>query len=129
MRPCKISKKEEELKRPVFEFEKELSTDGLAGAQHYGVMGPHMWAEFYLQDIGWIPVDPNAGLFGELYGIKVIMSKGRDVLLGPEAPQTFHNGYGSQWVLLYNGRVDFPFYGVWNIAKIHTAKVKILHHN
>ena len=123
-----VYKKEEELKKPVFEFESEFSPDGFAGAQHHGVMGPHMWAEFYLQDIGWVPADPNAGLFGELFGMKVIMGKGRDILLGPDAPQNYHNGYGSQWVPLHNGRVDYPLFAVWNIAKIDSAKVKIVHH-
>ena len=116
------------MKKPVNEFESEFSPDGFAGAQHYGVMGPHMWAEFYLQDIGWVPADPNAGLFGELFGMKVIMGKGRDILLGPDAPQNYHNGYGSQWVPLHNGRVDYPLFAVWNIAKIDSAKVKIVHH-
>ncbi|MEJ2635629.1 MAG: transglutaminase domain-containing protein [Calditrichia bacterium] len=123
-----VYKTEEELKQPLFDFERELSPDGFAGAQHHGVMGPHMWAEFYLQDIGWIPVDPLAGLFGELFSSKVIMAKGRDILLGPDAPKNYHHGYGSQWVPLHDGRVDFPFYAVWNIAKIDSAKLKIIHH-
>lgn len=124
----KVYKKEEELKKPVFDFEKKLSPAGFAGAQHYGVMGGHMWAEFYLQDIGWIPVDANASLFGEIFGMKVIMSKGRDIQLGSNAPKTYHEGYGSQWVPINEGRVDFPLYAVWNIGNIHNARVKIIHH-
>jgi len=123
----KVFRKEEELKQPVFAFEKQLSPEGLSGAQHYGVMGPHMWAEFYLQDIGWVPVDPTAGIFGQLYGEKVIMGKGRDIKLGPEVPQTRDDGYGSQFKLIRDGRVDYPLYGVYNITKIQTAKVKIIH--
>ena len=123
----KVYRKEEELKQPVFPFEKELSPEGLSGAQHHGVMGPHMWAEFYLQDISWVPVDPTAGMFGYLYGLKMIHGKGRDIKIGPEAPQEGPDGYGSQWKLIHEGRVDYPLYGVYNIAKIRTAKVKIVH--
>jgi len=61
--------------------------------------------------------------------MKVIMSKGRDVKVGPHAPQIQSEGYGSQWVTLHNSRADFHFSGVWNIDKISTAKVKILHHS
>lgn len=123
----KVYKREEELKQPVFPFEKQLSPEGLSGAQHHGVMGPHMWAEFYLQDIGWVPLDPTAGIFGQLYGEKVIQGKGRDIRFGPAAPQATDNGYGSQFKLIHDGRVDYPLYGVYNIASIQTAKVKIIH--
>lgn len=124
----KVYRKEEELNTPVSPFEKQLSPQGLSGAQHHGVMGPHMWAEFYLQDIGWIPLDPTAGMFGYLYGLKMIHGKGRDIKIGPEAPQEGPYGYGSQWKLIHDGRVDFPLYGVYNIGKIQTAKVKIVHY-
>ena len=40
-------------------------------ARHVITKG-HAWAEFYLQDYGWIPVDPTFHLFGKAtsgYGI------------------------------------------------------------
>ena len=55
-------------------FDTVLTDDGFAGAQSHG-LGPHMWAEFYLPDYGWIPVDPNAGRFGQLHNYKAIMTK------------------------------------------------------
>jgi hypothetical protein len=73
-------------------------------------------------------LDPTAGLFGYLYGVKMIHGKGRDIKIGPEAPQEGPYGYGSQWKLIHDGSVDFPLYGVYNIGKIQTAKVKIVHY-
>jgi len=116
----------EENSKMYSKLDTVLTDDGFAGAQHHG-LGPHMWAEFYLQHIGWVPLDPTAGIFGQLYGVKAIMGKGRDIQLGPEAPQTRDDGYGSQFMLIRDGRVDYPLYGVYNIASIQTAKVKIIH--
>jgi len=112
--------------KPFLDIETKLSPDGLAGAQHYGLV-PHVWAEFYVPNYGWIPVDATWGRFGHLSNKKVIMSKGRDIKIGPDAPQKQSEGYGFQWVLLNNGRPDLLQSGVWNIAKIRTAKVKVLH--
>jgi len=120
--------KEEDLK-PLYKFETKLSPDGLAGAQHHGAQIPHMWAEFYVPRYGWIPVDATFRKFSHINNMKVIMSKGHDVKVGPQAPQIQNEGYGSQWVALHNGRADFHFSGVWNIGKISTAKVNILHHS
>jgi len=117
---------EEQLK-PLYEFETKLSPDGLAGVQHFGNMHPHMWAEFLVPGYGWIIADAQTGRFCHLDNGKVILNKGRDVKIGPHTPQKQNKGYGSQWVLLHNGRADFLFSGVWNIAKIRIAKVKILH--
>jgi transglutaminase-like putative cysteine protease len=103
-----------------------LTDDGFAGAQHHG-MGPHMWAEFYLPDYGWIPVDPNAGQFGQLHNYKVIMSKGRDINLGPDAPHKHHNGHGFQWVPIHDGRVECVLSAVWNIGKIRNAINRVYH--
>jgi len=103
-----------------------LTDDGFAGAQHHG-LGPHMWAEFYLTNYGWIPVDPNAGLFGQLHNYKVIMSKGRDIFLGPDAPKKHHNGYGYQWVPIKNGQVDGLLSSVYNIGKITKARSNVYH--
>ena len=104
-----------------------VSTDeGFAGAQTHG-LGPHMWAEFYLQDIGWIPADPNSGLFGRLHHYRVIMSKGRDIFLGSNVPQEHHNGYGYQWVPINNGRAEGLLTAVYNIGKITKARSNVYH--
>ena len=110
--------------RHRYKFETKLSPDGLAGAQHYEGLAPHMSAEFYIPNYGWIPIYDKCG---HRHNKQWISSKGRDVKIGPHAPQKQNEGYGSQWVLLHNGRADFLFSGVWNIAKIRIAKVKILH--
>ena len=104
-----------------------MATDkGFSGAEHHG-MGPHMWSEFYLQDVGWIPVDANAGLFAWLHHYKIIMSKGRDIMLGPNAPQENHEGYGYQWVPIKNGRAEDFLSAVHNIGKITRARSNIYH--
>lgn len=120
--------KEEDLKRhlpPKF----EVSPFGLAGTQDYFPCSPHHWAEFYIPNYGWIPRDDPQPEFGHMKNGRVIMSKGRDIKLGPYAPLEQDDGYGFQWVLINEGRVDALMTGVWNIAKIHTAKAKILHHS
>lgn len=117
---------EEQLK-PLYEFETKLSPDGLAGVQHFGNMWPHMWAEFCVPGYGWVIADAWAGRFCHLDNGKVILNKGRDVEIDPHAPQEQNAGYGSQWVLLHDGRADHLFSAVWNIASVHSAKVKVLH--
>ena len=54
------------------------------------VCGYHCWAEFYVPNLGWIPVDDSCaikyhkkGLFGRLELNHVAFSRGRDVLLTP----------------------------------------------
>jgi transglutaminase-like putative cysteine protease len=103
-----------------------ITDDGFAGAQSHG-LGPHMWAEFYLPDYGWIPVDPNAGQFGQLHNYKVIMSKGRDINLGPAVPHKHHNGYGFQWVPIHDGKAEAFLAAVWNIGKIRNAISRVYH--
>ncbi len=105
-----------------------VSEAGFAGAEHHG-LGPHMWAEFFVPGYGWIPSDPTGGGmgFGFRPNWKVIMGKGRDVPLGPDAPQAHHEGYGFQWVPISQGRVDDFQSPVWNIGKIRRARVNVYH--
>jgi transglutaminase-like putative cysteine protease len=65
----------------------------LDAARKEGVIADyHSWAEFYLEDVGWVPVDPAEGrsnaarrsyCFGGLDERHVAISYGRDVILVP----------------------------------------------
>jgi transglutaminase-like putative cysteine protease len=111
-----------------FPVEAKLSPDGLAATQTYGAHVPYMWSEFFVPNYGWIPADAIYGTIGQQDNRRLITHKGRDIQLGPHAPQGDSEGYGVQWVALHNGRADTLFYGALNIAKIRTSKVKLLHH-
>jgi len=84
-----------------------------------------MWGEFFIPKYGWIPTDYE---IGHLNNRRWIKYNGRDIKVGPCAPQEESEGYGAQWVALHDGRADSLFYAVLNIAKIHTSKIKVLHH-
>ncbi|MFH0960855.1 MAG: transglutaminase domain-containing protein, partial [Pseudomonadota bacterium] len=109
-------------------IELNLSPEGLAGTQYYTAMMPHVWAEFYLAGYGWIPVEVTGNGFG-YSKMRLIMSKGFDVQIGPHSPGKESEGYGFQWILLHNGTTDELHSGVWNISKIRIAKVTMLHHS
>jgi transglutaminase-like putative cysteine protease len=109
--------------QPRHAFETKVSPEGLAGAQDFGQLeSAHMWAEFYVPNYGWIPEDYKPTGFNT----RTVWAKGRDIKIGPQCPQGENQGYGSQWVLVNDGRADSFFYAVWNIAKIRTARVKSL---
>jgi len=50
----------------------------------------HVWAEFYLQDVGWVPVDPSFGpknntdTFGNLDNNLIVFNKAYDISLQPK---------------------------------------------
>ena len=57
----------------------------------------HVWAEFYLEGIGWVPVDPTIAqsqvamrdyYFGNMDNRRVILNKGFNIKLSPPAPDT-----------------------------------------
>jgi hypothetical protein len=115
-------------------IEFELSPQGLAGTQHYfkgknGVSAlPHIWAEFYCQGYGWIPVDLNIGrTFGYLKNPRVILSKGFDVLLSSDNTPDEFDGYGLQWIPIVDGRVDVLWTCVWKISKLRNVSAKIFY--
>jgi transglutaminase-like putative cysteine protease len=107
--------------KPLYDFETKLNPQGLAGAQSFGQLPGHMWTEFYIPNYGWIPEDYVSTPFNCRMGRGI----GRDIKIGPQCPEGDSQGYGSQWVLLNEGRVDM-LGPVWNIAKIHTARSKVL---
>jgi len=109
-----------------YPFETKLSPEGLAATQLYAGLDSHMWGEFFIPNYGWIPTDSK---IGHLNNKRWIKYKGRDIKIGPCAPQEESEGYGVQWVALHKGRAGSLFYAVLNIAKIHTSKIKILHHS
>ncbi|MGH9830803.1 MAG: transglutaminase-like domain-containing protein, partial [Blastocatellia bacterium] len=61
--------------------------------QHQGgISGYHCWAEFYIQGIGWVPIDASEAwqmpakhdyFFGALDQNRVRFSGGRDLVLSP----------------------------------------------
>jgi transglutaminase-like putative cysteine protease len=107
--------------KPLYAFETKLAPGGLAAAQNFGQLGGHTWTEFSIPNYGWIPDDYESSPFN----CRTVESKGRDIKIGPVGPET--EGYGSHWVLLNEGRVDkLGLQPVWNIAKIHTARIKSL---
>jgi transglutaminase-like putative cysteine protease len=119
---------EEDLKLKGQEFT-QLSSDGMAAARPFGPLTGHRWAEFYLPDYGWIPVDPTWDRFAWLGNRRLIWSKGTDVLIGPQAPPGDGAGYGDQWIPLRNGRIDTFGFGVWNLARVRVANAKLVHHS
>jgi transglutaminase-like putative cysteine protease len=66
-----------------------------------GLEQTHVWAEFYLQGIGWIPVDPTFGqsrpgqpgrpdyYFGNMDNQRVILNKGYNIPMVPAAPDNY----------------------------------------
>jgi transglutaminase-like putative cysteine protease len=108
--------------RPLHSFEKKLTPGGLAGAQSFGQLGTHTWTEFYMPNYGWIPEDYQPMGFNS----RAILTKGRDIKIGPHCPEGENQGYGSRWVPLNDGRADGIYFAVWNIAKIQTSRVKSL---
>ncbi|MCK4794133.1 MAG: hypothetical protein KAV87_60965, partial [Desulfobacteraceae bacterium] len=118
----------DDLTEPFSELDTKLSPGGLAGGQHYIAGGPHVWAEFYLPNYGWIHAETNGFSLRPRDNRRLILHKGRDIKIGPNAPQNDSGGYGFQWVAINNGRADLMQSGIWNIAKIRTAKVTLLHH-
>jgi transglutaminase-like putative cysteine protease len=117
--PCGFSPASE--LKPLYDFMTKLNPRGLAGAVDLGQLPGHMWTEFYIPNYGWIPEDYSRVPFN----CRTVCFKGRDIKIGPECPEGDDHGYGLYWVLLNGGRADCGG-AVWNIAKIHTARVKSL---
>jgi hypothetical protein len=106
-----------------------LTSEGLAATRLFGPFGGHIWAEFYLPGYGWIPADPTWNTFAEQENIKLTITKGRDVKIGPNVTREDNGIYGDQWIPLHNGRINALGWGVWNIAKIRVVNAKVIHYS
>ena len=106
-----------------------LTSEGLAATRLYGPFGGHIWAEFYLPGYGWIPADPTWGRFAEQENIKLTITKGRDIKIGPNVAPEDNGVYGDQWIPLHDGRINALGWGCWNIAKIRMANAKVIHYS
>ena len=96
---------------------------------NYGGLGGHRWAEIFIPDYGWIPVDPTYNSFGHLDNGYIIVSKNRDIRIGPYTPESQDEGYGTVGNLLNNGKADLLCYTVRNIAKVDLPDSKIVHNS
>jgi len=63
-----------------------------------GIEQTHVWAEFYVEPFGWIPVDPTIGqsepdrrdyYFGNIDNQRVILNKGYNIPLHPPGPDDY----------------------------------------
>ncbi|HEY44496.1 MAG TPA: transglutaminase domain-containing protein [Anaerolineae bacterium] len=63
-----------------------------------GIDQTHVWAEFYVEPFGWVPVDPTIGqfepgkrdyYFGNMDNQRVILNKGYNITLDPPGPDNF----------------------------------------
>jgi len=63
-----------------------------------GIEQTHVWAEFYVEPVGWIPVDPTVGqaqpgkrdyYFGAMDNERVILNKGFNIQLDPPGPGNY----------------------------------------
>jgi hypothetical protein len=113
-----------------YQFETKLSSEGLAATQLYAGLDSHMWGEFFIPNYGWIPTDFTAHKIGHYQNNRRwIKFKGRDIKVGPCAPQKESGGYGVQWVALNDGKADTFCYAILNINNIQNSKVTITHHS
>jgi transglutaminase-like putative cysteine protease len=106
----------------------DLSANGLAISLRPRGFRGHGWAEIYLPNYGWITVDPTYEEFGHSHSNKVVViSKGRDIKIGPHAPQKDNENYGDPGSLLHEGRSDWLIGGVWNTANMQRIEIERLH--
>jgi hypothetical protein len=113
-----------------YSFETRLSPERLAATQLFAGLESHMWGEFLLPNYGWIPIGFTTYKTGHHQNNRRwITYKGRDIKVGPRAPQKESKGYGVQWMKLHNGRADMLCYAILNINKIQNSKVTITHHS
>ena len=114
--------------RPWPWIEEEDAKPWHQGNRTYKALGLHLWAEIFLPNYGWIPVDPTYGSFGQIDNKYIIMSKNRDIKIGPYPPQSEDEGYSVINDPLYSDRANMLYHGVWNRSK-YSTNYHILHHS
>lgn len=107
----------------------EHSVDGLAVSSK-GNLGGHGWAEVYLPNYGWVPVDPTFGRVGcsNVNNRAVIITKGRDIQIDPNAGQERYGVYREIGGHLSDGRAGLLLRGVFHASTIQRVKIELLHH-
>lgn len=61
-----------------------------------GLNQTHVWAEFYIENVGWIPVDATVGqsrkadyYFGNMDNQRIVLNKGFNIRLEPAGPDNY----------------------------------------
>jgi len=113
---------------PTIEL-RESSIHGL-DISHLLGFGGHGWAEIYMPNYGWIPVDPTFGRFGHLNlnNRAVIIAKGHDIQIDPHAMQEGNGKYREVGPPLHDGRAELLFSGVFHTPTIQSITIEQLHH-
>jgi hypothetical protein len=87
-----------------------------------GLDNVHVWAEFYIEPFGWIPVDLNVGqfisdkkeyYFGNMDNERVILHKGYNIPLNPPLP----NGSTAE-------HLQTPHWWFWGSGNIYTMRIE-----
>jgi len=100
--------------------------DGLIYSYRRGCDG-HGWAEIYLTNYGWIPVDSLFGRVGHsnVNNRVVIITKGHDILIDPHVVGNGkYTGIGDP---LRNGRVGYLYFGIFPASTQSLRTESFLH--
>jgi transglutaminase-like putative cysteine protease len=54
----------------------------ISGTAKDNTLHHHVWAEFYITDIGWLPVDPGIDAFARIDEMRIVLSKGNNIHIG-----------------------------------------------